>query len=99
MHATLTRAQRLQTLRCFLFPRSTILVKHPVQRSDHYSNAHGICIIATRQPAVERRQQDLLGALHSQLVIGAERFVLDWTTFFTCPRWHVKKIREAPFLK
>jgi hypothetical protein len=59
MHTALSGAQRLQALRGFLFPRSAIFVKHPVERSDHYADPDWICIFAATQPAVERGQQYL----------------------------------------
>jgi hypothetical protein len=38
----------------FLFPRSAIFVKHPIQRSDNHANTNGICVVACAQPAIER---------------------------------------------
>jgi hypothetical protein len=99
MHAALSGAQWLQALRGFLFPRSAILMKHPVQRSDHHTDADRICIVAAAQPAIERRQQYLFGALHCQFIIGTKRFILDRATSLACPRRHVKKISEAALLE
>lgn len=43
------------------------------QRSDHHADANWICIVAAAQPAIERRQQYLFGALHRQVVNDLEQ--------------------------
>jgi len=48
----------------FLFPRSAIFVKHPVQRSDHTPMPTGFASSPPLSQLSERGQQYLFGALH-----------------------------------
>jgi hypothetical protein len=95
VHAALPRAQSLESLCGLLRPRSPVLVKHPVQRSDHHVDANGVGILAAGTPAIEGGQQNLFGPPHCHVVVGAKRFILQRAALLARPTRHVEKIAPA----